>query len=245
MRKLLVPTIGALALGGALVVPAVAQAPAQTSVTVEAKVTPNKAGTKRKPQGVTLSGTIRWQSQEGIEPPIITAFDILIGKGGVYNGGQFAKCSEAVLNRRGPDACPRESIMGSATGAAFADTVITRPRVTIVNGGAKRICFYTVLTNPARVRACVPGRITRLNGPKWQYRLKITVPEILQVVAGVPIALRDITFRAGGKSYAKNWITTTGCPSSRNYDFQVETFYLYNDGATSSSQFADTVPCRR
>jgi hypothetical protein len=243
MRKLL-PLLF-LVLAAIVVAPTTgAQAPL-TSVTVDAKVTPNKAGTKRKPQGVVLSGKIRWSSQEGVEPPIITAFDILISKGGVYNGGKYPKCSMAVANRGGPSACPKESIMGSATGSAWADDVITRPKVTFINGGARRICFYTVLTNPARVRTCVPGTVTKLNHPKWGYRVKITVPEVLQVVAGVPIALRDISWRAGGKPYAKDWIATTSCPKGNKWAFELETFYEYSDGSTGSSSYADSVACRR
>jgi hypothetical protein len=243
MRKLVAPVAG-LTLVAILAAPSVAQAPV-TTVTVDAKVTPNKAGTKKNPRGVTLSGKIKWESEEGIEPPIVTAFDILISKGGVYNGGKHPKCSQAVINRSGPSACPKKSIMGSATGSAWADDVITRPDVTFINGGAKRICFYTVLTNPARVRTCVPGKITKLSGPKWAYRVKITVPKVLQVVAGVPIALREISWRAGGKPYAKDWIATTSCPKGNRWAFELETFYLYEDGSTGSSKHADTIPCRR
>jgi hypothetical protein len=244
MRKL-VALVAGLTMGAILVAPSVAQAPV-TTVTVDAKVTPSKAGTKRNPRGVTLSGNIRWESEAGIEPPIVTAFDILISKGGVFNGGKYPKCAEALINRRGPGACPRKSIMGSATGVALADTEITRPKVTFVNGGARRICFYTVLTNPARVRTCVPGRITKLSGnPKWSYRVKITVPEVLQVVAGVPIALRSIQWTAGGKPYAKDWIATTSCPKGNRWGFELETFYLYEDGSRSSSKNSDSMRCTR
>jgi hypothetical protein len=244
MRKLAAP-LTALAMGAILVAPSVAQAPV-TEVTVDAHVTPNKAGTKKRPQGVKLSGTIRWKSEAGIEPPIVTAFNILISKGGVFNGGKYPKCAQSLVNRKGPGACPKKSIMGSATGSAFADDVITRPTVTFVNGGAKNICFYTVLTNPARVRTCVPGKVSKLSGdPKWGYRVKITVPEVLQVVAGVPIALRDLKWSAGGKPWAKDWIATTNCPKGNKWPFEVETFYLYEDGSRSSSKYADSVACRR
>ena len=243
MRKLVAAATG-VTLVAILAAPSVAQAPV-TTVTVDAKVSPSKAGTKKKPQGVTLSGKIRWESEEGIEPPIVTAFDILISKGGVFNGGKYPKCAQAVVNRRGPSACPKKSIMGSATGEALADDVITRPKVTFVNQGAKKICFYTVLTNPARVQTCVPGRITKLSGPKWRYRVKITVPQVLQVVAGVPIALRSITWRAGGKSWAKDWIATTSCPRGNKWGFRLETSYLYEDGSRGSSGHEDTIPCRR
>jgi hypothetical protein len=244
MRKVAGSIVAVVVLGATLVAPTVAQAP-QTSVTVDSKVSPNRAGTARNPQGVKLTGKISWRSQEGIEPPIITAFDIFIAKGGLFNGGKYPKCAAAVANRNGPQACPKKSIMGSARGTAFADTEITRPKVTMINGGARNICFYTVLTNPARVETCVPGKVTKLSGnKKWGYRLQIRVPEVLQVVAGVPIALREIRFEAGGRSWARDWLATTSCPKNRKWGFQVETSYLYNNGSTSSSQYADSVACR-
>jgi hypothetical protein len=244
MRKL-VAVVAGLTLAVVLVAPSVAQAPV-TSITVDAKVTPNKAGTKRNPQGVTLSGRIRWESEEGIEPPIVTAFDTLISKGGVYNGGKYPKCAMAKVNRSGPGACPKKSIMGSAKGSAYADDVITRPKVTFVNGGAKNICAYTVLTNPARVRTCVPGKITKLSGnSKWGYRVVFRVPRSLQVVAGVPIALRELSWTVGGKPWAKDLIATTSCPKGNRWPFEIETHYLYEDGSTSSSKYADAVRCRR
>jgi hypothetical protein len=243
MRKLVALTVGAVALGAVLVAQTVAQAPPQTSVTVDAKVTPNNAGTKKKPQGVKLSGSIRWTTEAGQPPPIITKFDILIGKGGVYNGGKYPKCSLARANSRGPQGCPKKSIVGKATGEALADDVITRPQVTFINGGANRVCFYTVLNNPARVQTCVPGVIRKLSGGKWAYRVTITVPKVLQVVAGVPIALRSIKWQTG-RPWAKDLIVTTSCPKG-GWGFQLKTFYLYEDGSTSSSDFADKVPCKR
>lgn len=228
----------------AVVATAVAQNP-QTSVEVSATVSPNKAGTPKNPQGVKLSAKVKWTSEEGIEPPVITAFDILIAKGGVYNGAKYPKCSAAVANRKGPSGCPAKSIMGTATGAAFADNVITRPKVTFINGGANDMCAYTVLQNPARVQTCVPVKIKKLGGdPKWGYRVTAQVPESLQIVAGVPIALRDLSFSVGGKSYAKDFIATTSCPKSKRWGFQVKTFYEYEDGSTGSSEFADSVACR-
>jgi hypothetical protein len=244
MRKLV--ALGAvLALGAIVAAAAMAQVPT-TKVTGQAKVSPNKAGTPKHPQGVTLSGNFQWSSEEGVDPPIITKFDILIAKGaGIYNGGKYAKCAASTANRGGPSACPKKSIMGTATGTAFADTAITRPKVTFINGGATSICAYTVLTNPARVNTCVPIKIKKLSGGPWGYRITASVPESLQVVAGIPIALRSLSFKTGGKPWAKDYIATTGCPKSKQWKFEVTTSYL-NDltGETSASSFTDSVPCR-
>lgn len=224
--------------------PALAQLP-QTGVKVSTKVTPNKAGTKKSPRGVKVSGTVRWSTEAGFEPPVITGADVRISRGGVYNGGRYAKCSSRAIRRDGgpEENCPRKSIIGRATGVAKADTVLTRPKVVIVNGGARRAYLYTRLFHPALVQEPVPVRIKRTRG-RWAYRLRITVPRNLLVVAGVPIALTKFKFAVGGKRYARKYIATTSCPRG-GWRFQLRTYYRYVDGSTSSSAFSDKVPCRR
>jgi hypothetical protein len=242
MRKLVALLAVVMTVGAIAAAPSVAQQP-QTQVEANAQISPNKAGTKKNPQGVKLSGTVKWTSEAGVEPPIITAATAYIGKGGSYNGGKYPKCSKATLQSK-PSKCPKGSIMGAGSGSAFADTVITRPKVVFYNGGANWMYLYTTLFNPAFVQEPVPAKISKISG-KWNYKVRITVPENLQIVAGVPIALRDFKYSVGGKKYAKDYITTTSCPSGNKYDFQLETEYLYSDGSTSKSATQDTVPCRK
>jgi hypothetical protein len=242
MRKL-VASAAVLALGAVFVAAALAQEQAGTEVTVKTTVTPNKAGTKKHPQGVKLGFKVKWTSDEGVEPPVITAATVLLPKAGYYNGGKYPSCSASTMNRKGLSACPKKSIMGNATGVAFADTALTRPKVTIVNGGKNKACFYAQLTNPARVNLCAPVTISKTTG-KYGYKMRITVPRSLQFVAGVPIALRDFTGSIGGKSYAKDWITTTSCPKNKKWEYSLETEYLYEDGHTDKSSYVGTTPCK-
>lgn len=238
MPKLLALTVAGLVAVSLLVSTSLAQDPVETELTVDANVTPNKAGTKRKPQAVKLSGDVHWETPDGFERPIITKAHAWFPKGSLYNGAKYPKCSLATLARRPtPTACPKGSIMGKATGVAYADTVITRPKVTIINGGAKNVCLFTVLTNPARVQTCVPGTIQKTSG-KWAYKLTLTVPRVLQIVAGVPIALRDFEFTAG--SSTKDWLATTSCPRNKRWQYKVETFY----STGGSDVYEDSVACR-
>jgi hypothetical protein len=238
MRKLAIAVVGLLAAGYVVVANVVAQDASPTVVHVDAKVTPNKAGTKKKPQAVKLVVKTTWNTPGDGEKPIIQSAKAFFPKGSLYNGGKYPKCSQNVLARQGPAACPKGSIMGTGGGSAFADTVITHPRITVVNGGATRVYLFTVLDNPARVQAPVPGVIKKLNDPKWAYELDLTVPKVLQIVAGVPIALRDITITAGSSS--KDWLATTGCTGGK-WPFSVET--SYSTGTTSSYQ--DSIPCKK
>lgn len=249
MRRLPASIAAAVVVGAVAVAPAAAQAPTipTTDFSVNVKVSPNNAGTPKKPTGVKISGQGQWSTEAGFEPPVITGADILIGKGGVYNGGKYAKCSKATLNKKGPKGCPKKSIMGTATGDAWADTVVTHPDVVFVNGGAKKMFFYTTLYHPTLVQEPIQVNIKKLTG-KWRYSAKLRVPESLQVVAGVPIALTKFNFKIGGKKYAKQYFATTSCPKG-GWKFQTKTYYAYYkdtaDETTANKDYADSVPCKK
>ena len=218
---------------------AVAQDPS-TTITADATVSPSKAGTKKKPQGVKLTVKVKWSSPADIEKPVTQRAIAFFPKGSLYNGSKYPKCSQDQLSRGGPQSCPPKSIMGKGTGTAFADQVLTVPKITVVNGGGNMVYLYTVLNNPARVQAPVPGKITKMRG-KYAYKLELTIPRNLQIVAGVPIALRDITITAGGKSWAKDWLATTSCGAGNKWQFKVQTFFNTGGSAT----FDDSVPCKK
>src|SRR5690349_9080426 len=129
MRKVLIPAAAVLALAAVEVAPTIAQ-DSPTTFTADATVSPNKAGTKKKPQGVKLTFSAKWTTTGDVEHPIIQSGDVYIPKAGKYNGGKYPSCSEATLNRSGPSGCPAKSIMGSGTGEADADTEKTHPKIT-------------------------------------------------------------------------------------------------------------------
>jgi hypothetical protein len=250
MRKItfLLPAAAAAALSASAVVPAIAQSPTPvTTITGSAKVTPNKAGTKKKPQSVKLSfeGSMSTTGEDGLNKPVVNKVEILLPKDGYYAGGKLPKgvkgkvtpkCSEAaMLNGLPQDQCPKGSIVGTGSGTAWADTVKTTVKLTLVNGGANMIYAFTELTNPAVVQLPVPGKIQKQSG-EWGYKVTFTVPEELQVVAGVPISL--ISLKA--KTTAKNYLFTTSCPKSKKWPYQVTTF----QNTTEPAVFKSSTPCK-
>jgi hypothetical protein len=238
MRKFLIPAVGALALVAVEVAPTIAQDP-PTKISATTTVSPNKAGTKKKPQGVKLDFKATYTTTGDVEHPIIQGGTVYITKGALYNGGKYPKCSADTLAQGGPSACPAKSIMGSGSGHAHADDVITIPKITVVNGGAKTIYFWTVLQNPARVQAAVPANITKQTG-KWAYKVTFKVPQSLQIVAGIPITLDDLHVTLGGKSWAKDWLATTSCPSNHKWPYS-STWNLSTGGSIS---YDDSVACK-
>lgn len=212
-----------------------AQGTSPITMSLDATVTPNKAGTKKHPQGVKLAVTAKFDISEAYDPPLVDPVTVLFPKGGLYNGAKYPKCSETTLARKGVSGCPKGSIMGKGSGKAMADDVPTYPKVTIVNGGARRVYFYTVLTNPARVQAPIVGKITKLSG-QYSYKLQAQIPKSLQIVAGVPIVLYELTL-SGGKG---DWLATTSCPADKRWRYHAEG--LFTTGETII--YDDSVPCR-
>lgn len=189
----------------------------------EAAAASLNSGSRAHPQGVRLTTTFGWQGYDPADRPTVKRIDLWFPSGSVYNGARYPICALRKLNALGPSGCPRGSIMGSGGGTAYADTTITRPTITVVNGGANAVYLYTVLNNPARVQEAVVGHITRLAG-RFAYHLSATIPQNLLLVAGVPIELSSITITAGRGS----WLALTSPPAG------VEAVTTYANGATTS-----------
>ncbi len=161
-----------------------------------------------KPGGVKIQTSFGWGGLSRAREPVITRFDLWFPKGSVYNGGRYPKCSPQTANRGGPAACPKGSIVGKGSGIAYAAQTLTRPQITVINGGAHEILFFVVMNNPARVRDAVVGHLTKLSG-KFVYHLSVVIPKLLRVVAGVPIKLTSMRIEAGrGK-----WLAITSAPA--------------------------------
>ncbi len=208
-----------------------------TSVT---KVTPNKAGTPKHPQGINIDVKSTIDTPRDYDPPLAQTVDVWISKGGNYNGGKYPTCAPQTMDRKGIGACPKKAIMGHGTGKADADGVASIPDITVVNGGANAVHFYTVLQHPARVQKTVSASITKLKSGPWGYKAHASIPRSLQIVAGIPLRVESLHVNAGYKSYAKDWIVTTMCPASHKWKYHVEVSYETGQLA----KFDGAVTCR-
>lgn len=233
--------VGAIVVASAMAQDAPAnrdQAKARFSATV--KATPSKAGTRQHPQGVTISATGKIATGRGVDPPILTGIDLFLGRGIAWNGGEYATCSKAVLDRKGPEGCPRGSIVGGLTASARAGAIATRPQVTFVAGGAKRIYAYTRFDYPARVRETIVIKTTAANR---RYTGKLRVPKHLQVVAGIPIQTTRMKLTIGGRPYAQDYIATTSCPQG-GWKFKATVHLRYDPtGQTDRDTVSGSIPC--
>lgn len=185
------------------------------SLEVDVEVEPAKPGTSDRPQGVRLELRLALGAPRAVEPPLLKEAEIRFPVGSRYGGGELPACAEATLDRGGPEACPPDSVTGTGTLKARADTAAAPGRITVVNGGAERLFFWTEIDRPVRVAAPIVGTVSEESDP-WAYRLRLTVPRELQLVAGVPIALQEIRVSAG----SGRWLSTTSCPDDGSWDFE-------------------------
>jgi hypothetical protein len=190
--------------------PAARGAGAQTSeVRVEARVAPGAAPTARRPRPVTLDVGLRWDLPRDEDRVTLQRLVMRFPRGAVYNGGKTPACAAERIERSGPQACPKGSVVGRGSAKADADLTPTRPRITVVNGGPGRVWFYVTMTNPASIAVAVPGRIRPVGG-RWSYELTVDIPGSLQVVAAIPVYLREMTVTAG----RGDWIAVTRQPTA-------------------------------
>jgi hypothetical protein len=186
-----------------------AAGPQTSEVRVEARVAPGAAPTARRPRPVTLDVGLRWDLPKDEERVTLQRLVMRFPRGAVYNGGRTPACAAERISRGGLDACPKGSIVGRGSAEADADLTPTRPRITVVNGGPRRVWFYVTMTNPASIAVAVPGRIRRIGG-RWSYELTVDIPVTLQIVAGIPVYLREMTVTAG----RGDWIAVTRQPTA-------------------------------
>jgi len=232
--------------GAIVAVPAIAQELSETRIVSTARATPNKAGTAKHPQGVSITAHAQLITPTDMDPPIVERIEILVGKGLIWNDDKYTKCSKQVLERQGPRGCPRTSLMGSATATGMADTTAARVDLLIFNGGESHKYVYATLNNPARVRETLTVESSTLHGSgTWAHRETIRVPRTLQIVAGIPLRLTKVKMQIGGKSYAKDFVASTSCPNG-GWKYQVTTNYLHETAEQPANTVnTGSIPCTK
>jgi hypothetical protein len=187
------------------------------SIAIDATVTPDRAGTEAHPQGVRVGLDLRLGAPRDVDPPQLSYADVQFPAGFRYGGAGFPSCRQQTLERDGAAGCPAGSVVGHGTAVVLVDTARTEARITVVNGGVDKLFYYTVMDHPARVEAPIVGTISKLDAP-WAYRLHLVVPRKLQVVAGVPVALRELRISAG----AGTWLASTSCPGDHAWHVRAQ-----------------------
>jgi hypothetical protein len=247
VSKPLIVTLVAVVCGSA-VAAALAQQPTSPTLSGTVSASPARSGTPARPLGVKLAGRAELKVPEGAPRPVITGLEIWTGPGIALDGHRFPACRVAVLSSGGPSACPPKSIMGS--GSLLADPRLgldfgQAGRITLINSPTGPPTLWIVLQNPARVQAAAAGTVVHDATTRWPHHVRWTMPRALQVVAGIPITPFGLSFVLGGKAYAKDYVSTTGCPEGGwAWKLRVHTDDAQG-GAAGVLDAHGRIPCRR
>lgn len=227
-------------------------------------VSPNKAGTKKKPQAVKLT------LSSSFDPSQITAQidagnqfamtdgTIFFPKEGVTNAAKFPGCDPNTVLRNEKQ-CPKGSKVGTGTAVGVGLNLVENVTLTIFNrpgGAGVTILVVSVPSAPVELRDVVKVDLTKLGAAEtYGYKLKFNVPTtLLQPVAGVLAALQLLkitipaqTIKKGKKKYP--YIATTGCATGNwtgEFTANYTTTLPVDPSQIDSSQTVKvSVPCRK
>lgn len=249
MRKSLIAALTAFT-ALALAAVAIAQNP-PPSVDVTAKVSPSKAGTKKRPKSERVDLLIQ-NSRES--KTSASKIEIRFPKSLKLSTKGLKTCSISKLNGQGKTACPKASKAGVGTADALLNASSDNPaplnfNVTAFVAGKNKLAFYLEQQGTdSGVQQALPAKITRFRGNKtYGQKLTIAIPENLQQPApGVYSSLIEIKTSLALKRRKNALIQSIGCPRAREHQLGVKITYVPNPDppAATSVQTADGAPCR-
>lgn len=247
MRRIALPLV---ALAAALLAAAPAQA-IQSIQKADVKVTPNTAGTKAKPQAISMA-VKSWF--DDIQPDLgrevqfaMVKGDIFFPKEGLHNMKAFPGCAPTVVFQDEKQ-CPAESKIGSGKARGIGLGLDEMVELTGFNmPGGKGVVVLVVGDSPLIIREIVPATLTKLSDPDFSYKLSFSVPRNLQspapgVIAAVMRFQSTVPVQYVKKGKKKiPLLASTQCPAG-GWKFRYQADYTTTyDGAIASSQTVDTV----
>jgi hypothetical protein len=185
---------------------AYAQTPAGV-VTVTAKITPTKAGTKSKPKASKIALSVKNSAESKTTAKQIA---ITFPKTLKLSTKGLPQCtvSDAVLLDKTPQKACKSSIAGKGTASALLGPTTATPAplaFTVTPVVGKNELIFYLIQNPGNVKAVLHGKIS---GSK----LTIAIPAFLQQPApGTYSALNGLDTTLSLKKGKNALITSTGC----------------------------------
>lgn len=206
--------------------------PANTTNKLTVKVSPNKAGTGKKPKAVTFNLGIAGGTKNGQgQPASSTSLNTTLPKGFKINSKIFAKskktsCKLSTMRaQKSPSSCPKGSKVGSGLSIAKAGSLTENIKVSayaLTNGN---VGFY-LDGNPVKLGKTLEGKVV-----KGGRGLNVVIdPDVYQPVPGLftGITKLDVKFKASVKYKGKKYgaVQTTDCPKSKKWGFTFQNVLL-------------------
>jgi hypothetical protein len=237
----------ALALAAALAVFVASVASGQSSYPIPqfssftAKVTPAKAGTKKKPKGVKLRVAATIPKEARVTVDTLT---FLLPRHSTVSGTGFKTCPFTQINNDGVSSCPKGSKVGTGiANAAFGPNLTPIVfDVTLYVGSKSELAVYLVARG-LPIQKAIRGIVSKAGTP-YNQKLTIIIPPELQKQLGAYVYLTGLDTTIGGsakkgkKTY--NLITTRGCPKTKKHLFEVRAHAVPNPNPPQTADFSKT-----
>lgn len=173
------------------------------------KLDPEQVGTADRPQPVRIAVDLRMAPMEPDDQgQPVEDVELTIPAGVVFRPDELETCAPKTLGKDGPKGCPPASRFGSGAVTARAGTLEVTGRATAVYGGDDRVLLWVEITNPLTVGSAISGRLELQSS--GGYRLALQIPDDLQEVAGIPVALSRLRVSLGRGGA----LATTDCPEA-------------------------------
>jgi hypothetical protein len=239
LRKYLIVALAAVL---SIAVASVALA-ANAAPDVTAKLTPTKAGTKKKPKNSKLTLFVKNNQTDAT----VDTITVNVGKQVKLSGKGFKYCTAATLNSQGKTACPS----GSKAGGGTANAVVgpghapLKFKVDAYVGSKNSIIFYTQQVGGTVSKALV-GKVSSAGG-KFGSKIVIKIDDDLQEPApNVFSSLVDLQTTIQAKKGKHYLVSSVGC-KSKKHNFGVKFNFAPNATfpAVGSTEGTTTSACKK
>jgi hypothetical protein len=203
------------------------------------KLTPTKAGTKKKPK----SGKVTLRIENNVESKTtMSKLQIDLGRNVKLSGRGLTRCDAQTIEQD-PSSCPGASRVGGGIANALVGPHNATPTQLTLDVdayvGGNNLVYFRVEGRQIPVVALLDGRIT-----KGGRRLTLTIPShIMQPVPGVYSALVDLESTLSKKRGRNMLLSTTGCKGGQHTTKATLT-YAPNPVPPASTTASDTATTR-
>jgi hypothetical protein len=141
-------------------------------------------------------------------------------------GGSMPKCNPQALEKSGPSACPKGSLIGTGTSTGWTLGQLWPLTLTLYNGPGGNLSSYVTATSPVKIETVVEGHVTRPGGPYGE-EIANTIPQgLLEPLPGDTAQLVNLHVHVTAKS---GWLRSTNCaPHALAVNFK----FSYTNGQT-------------
>ena len=239
MRKYLIVALAGVA---AIAFSAVALGQGADTATLTAKVTPKKAGTKKKPKNATYTLDVVNDNTQRT----MSDLDVFLAKNVKLSLKGMPKCDPDTIFARD---CPASAVLGKGEAKAKVGVNGTSPtdltfEVTAFKTnspvtGKEMLGFF--IDDGASLQFLTETTLTKASG-KYGQRLHIDVPELAQHVGATYNGLVSLNAKLTKKVGKKSLIATTGCVKKK-HPYKVDLTFIDNT-VTTAAVISDTATAK-